>query len=92
MSNGVGLSICKMICEQLEGYINVQSTPNYGSEFKFTMRVYRSVQEIQRNREKKRLPRIREQTIEDEDNESHDSDYSVTTDQSGVQKALLLSD
>ena len=37
VSNGVGLSICKKICEQLGGDISVSSAPNKGSEFRFTM-------------------------------------------------------
>ena len=39
MSNGVGLKICKQICEQLEGGIEVDSMLGYGSIFTFTMRI-----------------------------------------------------
>ena len=39
MGNGVGLSICKMICESLDGDIKVVSFPNTGSFFTFTMKV-----------------------------------------------------
>ena len=39
MGNGVGLSICKMICESLDGDIQVASFPNTGSFFTFTMKV-----------------------------------------------------
>ena len=49
-----------MICEQLEGYINVYSTPNHGSEFKFTMRVFRLAQDNARKKAHKKLHRIRE--------------------------------
>ena len=38
-SNRIGLSICKQICEQLEGTIKVISSPNVGSTFNFTMKV-----------------------------------------------------
>ena len=36
-SNGVGLSICKRICQQLGGDIEVVSSPDLGSCFKFSM-------------------------------------------------------
>ena len=39
MGNGVGLSICKMICESLDGDIKVASFPNFGSFFTFTMKM-----------------------------------------------------
>ena len=39
MGNGVGLSICKMICESLDGDIQVVSILNQGSCFAFTMKV-----------------------------------------------------
>ena len=39
MGNGVGLSICKMICESLNGDIRVYSILNQGSFFVFTMKV-----------------------------------------------------
>ena len=39
MGNGVGLSICKMICESLDGNIIVYSTLNQGTFFTFTMKV-----------------------------------------------------
>ena len=38
--NGVGLSICKHICQQLGGDITVDSVANIGSVFKFQMKVY----------------------------------------------------
>ena len=37
--HGLGLSICKKICENLGGSIQVFSTQGYGSEFIFTMAV-----------------------------------------------------
>ena len=37
---GVGLSICKQICESLGGNIQVFSAPNCGSNFVFTMDVF----------------------------------------------------
>ena len=37
LGNGVGLSICKQICEQLGGSISVKSEVNVGSTFTFTM-------------------------------------------------------
>ena len=40
MSNGMGLSICKKICEQLGGDIKVSSIPQKGSTFTFSMKVY----------------------------------------------------
>ena len=40
--NGVGLSICKMICKNLEGDINVSSLPKQGSKFTFSMKVFYS--------------------------------------------------
>ena len=39
--NGVGLSICKQICEGLEGSIKVDSQLGFGSKFTFSMSVYR---------------------------------------------------
>ena len=39
MGNGVGLSICKQICQQLEGDIAVESQPKKGTKFTFTMKV-----------------------------------------------------
>ena len=37
ISNGVGLSICKKLCEQLGGDISVSSAQNQGTTFRFTM-------------------------------------------------------
>ncbi len=34
---GIGLSVCKKICEQLGGTIRVESTPGSGTEFFFTL-------------------------------------------------------
>ena len=39
VGHGVGLSICKKICRQLDGDISVKSSTNDGSTFYFTMRV-----------------------------------------------------
>ena len=39
--NGVGLSICKRICEQLQGSITVISHIGVGSKFNFSMRAYK---------------------------------------------------
>ena len=39
MGNGVGLSICKKICESLDGDIQVNSILDLGSFFAFTMKV-----------------------------------------------------
>ena len=36
--NGIGLSICKKICQCLGGEISVKSVLEKGSEFKFTMK------------------------------------------------------
>ena len=40
--NGVGLSICKQICESLDGDISVKSKEGVGSTFTFVMKVYKS--------------------------------------------------
>ena len=40
LGTGVGLSICKQICQKLEGDITVKSLKGFGSEFKFTMQVF----------------------------------------------------
>ena len=40
--NGVGLSICRQICESLEGKISVFSRRDFGSRFTFSMRVYKA--------------------------------------------------
>ena len=40
LGNGVGLSICKQICESLGGSISVLSKPGSGSQFRFTMKVF----------------------------------------------------
>ena len=37
---GVGLSICKQICQRLGGDIQVMTEPNIGSKFVFTMEVF----------------------------------------------------
>ena len=37
-SNGIGLSICKQICESLEGEISCKTRLGVGSVFTFTMR------------------------------------------------------
>ena len=42
--NGVGLSICKRICEQLQGSITVISHIGVGSKFSFTMRAYKAAE------------------------------------------------
>jgi len=39
--NGVGLSICKKICESLGGNISVISEIGHGSTFSFTMKVFK---------------------------------------------------
>lgn len=36
---GLGLHICKNICEALGGWINIQSTENVGSTFTFAIEV-----------------------------------------------------
>ena len=36
---GLGLAISKKICENLEGSISVESAPNLGSKFTFSMKV-----------------------------------------------------
>ena len=40
MGVGVGLSICKLICESLGGDIQVYSEPGKGSNFVFCMQVF----------------------------------------------------
>lgn len=40
--NGVGLSICKQICENLDGDIQVQSMLGVGSKFTFRVKVFRT--------------------------------------------------
>ena len=40
MGNGVGLSICKQICQKLDGDITAKSVQTKGSTFTFTMRVF----------------------------------------------------
>ena len=42
--NGVGLSICKQICEQLDGSISVSSLVGVGSKFTFEMKAYRATE------------------------------------------------
>ena len=53
--NGVGLSICKQICESLEGQISVVSKQKVGSKFTFTHRVFQPNNEpfdqVERERE-----------------------------------------
>ena len=39
VGHGVGLSICRKICKQLNGDISVESSTNNGCTFFFTMRV-----------------------------------------------------
>ena len=41
-SNGVGLSICRQICIELKGNINVNSQKGVGSVFTFSMQVQTS--------------------------------------------------
>ena len=41
-SNGVGLSICRQICRELKGDINVNSQKGVGSVFTFSMQVQTS--------------------------------------------------
>ena len=38
--NGVGLSICKQICEQMDGSFYVKSELGIGSTFSFAMKVF----------------------------------------------------
>ena len=38
--NGIGLSLCKKICQGLDGDISVSSMPGHGSEFIFTMKAF----------------------------------------------------
>ena len=40
--NGIGLSICKQICEGLGGNIKAKSQRSGGCTFKFTMKVYKA--------------------------------------------------
>ena len=41
-SNGIGLSICKKICEELKGGIKVHSVKGKGSTFTFSMKVFQT--------------------------------------------------
>jgi signal transduction histidine kinase len=36
---GLGLTICKSICEKLDGWINVDSIEGKGSEFQFGIKI-----------------------------------------------------
>ena len=38
---GMGLTICKQICESLGGDITVTSKPKFGSKFTFSMKVFK---------------------------------------------------
>ena len=42
MGNGVGLSICRKICQQFGGSISVESEKDKGSTFTFTMKCYKT--------------------------------------------------
>ena len=61
MGNGVGLSICKQICLQLEGDIIVHSIPEVGSTFTFQMIVFPVTQE---SRKKQRVKQVKNRTQE----------------------------
>ena len=39
--HGVGLSVCKQICESMHGGITVYSEPGNGSRFTFRMKVFK---------------------------------------------------
>ena len=43
--NGIGLYVCKKICESLDGTIHVNSIPDVGTRFTFTMKVFTDVDE-----------------------------------------------
>ena len=47
--NGFGLSLCKKICQSLDGDISVTSLPGHGSEFIFTMKAKVSHEEVNFN-------------------------------------------
>ena len=43
---GLGLYICKMIANQFDGDITLESELNFGSIFTFTMKIFDEFQEI----------------------------------------------
>ena len=73
--NGVGLSICKKICEQMEGRIVVESKEGHGTTFTFNMKAFqaRSVENYQppkkakKNKPKKKSSKTLEAIKEEQD-------------------------
>ena len=71
--NGVGLSICKKICEALGGTIKVTSLPNIGSKFIFSIKVFNADPGMDQQQvlKKKKKPQIKPTKLADVLEESY---------------------
>ena len=80
-TNGLGLMICKKICEQLGGTISIQSTRGSGTSVKFSMKVFRQRNsQIIKKRAKKFSKGIQKKELETI-NEQSEIDISISFDE-----------
>lgn len=76
LGNGVGLSICKKICEELGGSIEVQSIPNRGSTFSFRVKAFKVYIDLPNKKKKKKRQKSQNTKLINVDEEQDENNSS----------------